>query len=94
VRRLITQAHDEAREILVAHRDALDGIAKALLENETLDAAEVAEVFGDIPKWEHVGNGSLRIQAPSQPVGAGIEAISVEPADAMVIPHDSSRQQL
>ncbi len=95
VRRLITQAHDEAREILVAHRDALDRIAKALLENETLDAAEVAEVFGDIPKWEHVGNGSLRIQAPSQPVAAGVDGMAAETTDPMVIPspHDHSRPQ-
>lgn len=64
VRRLITQAHDEAREILVTHRDALDGIANALLERETLDAKEVAQVFAEVPKWEHTETGALRIQRP------------------------------
>ncbi len=64
VRRLITQAHDEAREILTTHMDALEGIAAALMENETLDAGEVAEVFADVPKWEHTETGALRIQRP------------------------------
>ncbi len=64
VRRLITQAHDEAREILTTHREALEGIANALLENETLDADEVAKVFADVPKWEHTETGALRIQRP------------------------------
>ncbi len=64
VRRLITQAHDEAREILVTHRDALDGIANALLERETLDVKEVAQVFAEVPKWEHTETGALRIQRP------------------------------
>ncbi len=72
VRRLITQAHDEAREILNTHRDALDGIAAALLDTETLDAGEVAEVFANVPKWEHTETGALRIQRPQGvPVGEG-----------------------
>jgi cell division protease FtsH len=72
VRRLITQAHDEAREILNTHRDALDGIAAALLDKETLDAGEVAEVFANVPKWEHTETGALRIQRPQGvPVGEG-----------------------
>jgi len=81
VRRLITQAHDEAREVLTTHRDALDGIAKALLERETLDAAEVAEVLANVPKWEHTETGALRIQRPQGvPVGEGRVA-SQAPSD-------------
>jgi cell division protease FtsH len=64
VRALITAAHDEAREILTTHAEALDRLAGALLERETLDRAEVAEVLYDVPKWEHVNSGSLRIQLP------------------------------
>ena len=64
VRKLITQAHEEAREVLTTHMDALDRIAAELIEKETLDAAEVAEVFSDVPKWEHTEAGAFRIRAP------------------------------
>ncbi len=66
VRALITAAHDEAREILTTHADALERLANALLERETLDRQEVAEILNDVPKWEHVNSGSLRIQIPEQ----------------------------
>ncbi|MCP4223744.1 MAG: cell division protein FtsH, partial [Actinomycetia bacterium] len=36
VRKLITQAHDEARAILTTHRDVLDRLAKELMDRETL----------------------------------------------------------
>jgi uncharacterized membrane protein len=65
VRKLITRAHDEARTILTTHRDALDRIADALIQRETLDAKEVTEIFDDVPKWEHTAEGSMRIQAPN-----------------------------
>ncbi len=64
VRYLINQAHEEAREIITAHRDALDLLATALIEKETLDAAQVAEVLKDVPKWEHDESGSMRIRPP------------------------------
>jgi cell division protease FtsH len=69
VRRLITQAHEEARAILSEHRESLDRLAEALMERETLSGAEVAEVLHDVPKWEHAANGSMRIQAPNGRVG-------------------------
>ena len=69
IRKLITQAHEEARQILTTHRDALDAIAEALMDRETLDGKEVAAVFEDVPKWEHTERGALRIRVPeSQPV--------------------------
>ena len=50
VRRLIETAHQEAYEILVENRDVLDALVVALLERETLDKEEVAEVFGPLIK--------------------------------------------
>jgi cell division protease FtsH len=50
VRRLIDHAHDRARFILTTHRSTLDRLAASLVEKETLDDAELAEVFGDIDK--------------------------------------------
>ncbi len=68
VRKLITAAHDEARTILQHHLDALERMVATLLENETVDREEVAEIFSDVPKWEHALDGSLRIKYPDNPV--------------------------
>lgn len=48
VRRLIDQAHDEAYAILTENRDVLDQLALELLERETLNQAEIADIFSDI----------------------------------------------
>jgi cell division protease FtsH len=75
VRTLITQAHEEAMQIIMAHRDALDRIAAELIELETLDAEGVARVLHDVPKWEHTDSGGLRIKGPgSVSSQAGIAA--------------------
>ncbi|HEY1158543.1 MAG TPA: ATP-dependent zinc metalloprotease FtsH [Arthrobacter sp.] len=50
VRRLIEQAHDEAYEILTENRDILDLLALELLERETLNQAEIADIFRDVRK--------------------------------------------
>jgi cell division protease FtsH len=66
VKKLIETAHNEAWEILVENRDVLDNLVLALLERETLNKAEIAEVFAPIvkrpprPAW----TGSAR-RAPS-----------------------------
>lgn len=50
VRGLIEQAHNEAYEVLNANREVLDRLALALLEKETLDHIELAEIFRDVTK--------------------------------------------
>ncbi len=45
VKKLIAAAHQEAFDILEENRDVLDALVLALLDKETLDKAEVAEVF-------------------------------------------------
>lgn len=65
IRTLITQAHDEAFQILTNHIDALHRLAAELLEKETLGAEEIIALLHDVPKWEHVGDGSGRIQPPT-----------------------------
>lgn len=50
VRRLIDTAHDEAYQILTDNRDVLDRLAYELLERETLNEAEIAEIFADVKK--------------------------------------------
>jgi len=44
VRKLIDDAYARAKEIITANRDKIEAIAKALLEFETLDSAQVREI--------------------------------------------------
>lgn len=50
VRLLIEQAHNEAYQVINDNRDVLDRLALALLEKETLDHLELAEIFTDVKK--------------------------------------------
>jgi cell division protease FtsH len=56
-KRFLATAHQEAFDILEENRDVLDALVLALLDKETLDKAEVAEVFTalrrrpDRPAW-------------------------------------------
>ena len=50
VRALIEQAHDEAWQVLNENRDILDRLASELLEKETLDHDQLAEIFADVKK--------------------------------------------
>ncbi len=45
VKALLGHAHQEAFEILENNRDVLDALVLALLDKETLDKAEIAEIF-------------------------------------------------
>jgi cell division protease FtsH len=44
-KKLLATAHQEAFDILEENRDVLDALVVALIERETLDKAEVAEIF-------------------------------------------------
>ena len=46
VHRLVEEAHSVASDLLTAHRDELDSLARALLEGETLDAPEAYAAAG------------------------------------------------
>jgi cell division protease FtsH len=50
IRRLVEQAHDEAWKVLVDYRDVLDDLVLRLLEVETLNHNELAEVFSPVTK--------------------------------------------
>jgi cell division protease FtsH len=50
VRRFVETAHDEAWEILVEHRQVLDALVLALLERETLNKDDLAEIFAPVHK--------------------------------------------
>ena len=65
VRALIEQAHDEAWAVLNDNRDILDRLATELLEKETLDHVQIAEIFSAVkklperPQW---------LSSPARPV--------------------------
>jgi cell division protease FtsH len=50
VRALIEKAHDEAWQVVNDNRDILDRLARELLEKETLDHNQIAEIFKDVKK--------------------------------------------
>jgi ATP-dependent Zn protease len=51
--RLTDHAYDEAKRLLRKHRAALDRVAHALLEKETLDRAELEELLADVAPDSH-----------------------------------------
>ncbi len=62
VRAFIEAAHQEAYDLLVANREALDAIVVALMERETLDKGEIEEIFRELNLREVRGawTGSAR----------------------------------
>ncbi|MEW1646309.1 MULTISPECIES: ATP-dependent zinc metalloprotease FtsH [unclassified Streptomyces] len=69
VKKLIENAHNEAWEILVENRDVLDALVLQLLEKETLNKEQIAEIFAPIvrrparPSW----TGSSRRTPSTRP---------------------------
>jgi len=52
VTRLLNTAHQEAFDILEANRDVLDALVLELVEKETLDKDQVAQVFEPLRRWD------------------------------------------
>ena len=51
VRHLIDEAHGRARAVLAHHRPTLDRLARQLVEKETVDALELADLLGPLEPW-------------------------------------------
>ena len=51
IRKLIERAHQEAYDILEANRTILDEMVLQLLEKETLNKEEIAEIFAKVTAW-------------------------------------------
>jgi hypothetical protein len=84
VRGLVENAHHEAWEILVEHRDVLDDMVLKLLDKETLGKDEIAEVFAPVAKRpcapHPTGNGR-RPLSTRPPVLTPAELAVMGPAD-------------
>ena len=83
VRLLIEQAHTEAWEVINDNRDVLDNLATELLEKETLDHEQLAEIFKDVkklperPQWlsskERPLSNLPAVKVPSKaPIDSGV----------------------
>ncbi len=69
VRRLLDEAHDEAREILTLHRTTLHRLAADLVEKETLEEPQLLEIFAGLQIWSG-GNGASVRRHPDEGHGA------------------------
>ena len=49
IKRILTEAHDKAREILSGHRDQLETVTRRLLEVEVMEGDELRQLLGIIP---------------------------------------------
>lgn len=64
VRVLIDQAHTEAWTVLNSNRDVLDRLATELLEKETLDHNQLAEIFATVTKLPERAQWLSSVQRP------------------------------
>jgi cell division protease FtsH len=94
VRRLVDTAHDRARAILVGHRHTLDRLAEALVERETLDDTDLAQIFGELDKgagYEPAAPEPEPTAPPERELVGSAMAVEVaapaeEPAPAPAVP--------
>jgi len=86
VRLLIETAHDRARSILATHRDTLDVIAKALVEKETLEDSDLAEIFGPLDKGTGVPKAEPVVSDEPIPVELDLVGVPVGAAVAEAQP--------
>ncbi|MHA3946710.1 ATP-dependent zinc metalloprotease FtsH [Cellulomonas bogoriensis] len=91
VRRFMDFAHDEAYEILNTYRDVLDALVLELLERETLNQAELAEVFAAVTKRDPREvwlSSPERAVSDRPPVRSPLERAAGE--DGPVVPQDEA----
>ena len=90
INKLISQAHQEAFDILTDNRDVLDALVEQLLEKETLDKSEVAEIFEPLrrrqirPAWT---GSETRVPSTVPPVEGSSNGR--QPANGVVIGPDT-----
>ena len=82
IRRLVDDAHAEAREILSLHRATLDQLADALVAHETLGDDQLHGIFGHLDSWETAPSSIGQERSGSTPLapGAGRVAGGVPPS--------------
>ncbi|KAH8677587.1 peptidase family M41-domain-containing protein [Xylariales sp. PMI_506] len=74
VQRLLDESYERSRKLLTEHRKELDLLAKALVEYETLDRAEVEKVIrGEkLPDRMAIPRGPMTVPVPEAPPVPGV----------------------
>jgi cell division protease FtsH len=67
IRRIVEEAHQTAKDILVEHREGMDRISRILLERETIDAEQFAKLLEGAPADEVFGEPEEEPTAPKAP---------------------------
>ena len=92
VRRLLDNAMREAWRILSENRAVLDTLASRLLEEETLDEAQLAEIFKDVvkaperPVWNYQSDAAVPGALMGNPVGVGSAEASATSEASFEVP--------
>jgi cell division protease FtsH len=72
VRRFVDEAHDQARQILLARRDKLDLLTDRLLEKEVIEGPELRELMG-VPEPRDARDGKAPLPVPPEPGGGTVQ---------------------
>ena len=92
VRRLLDNAMREVWRILSENRGVLDTLASRLLEEETLDEAQLAEIFKDVvkaperPVWNYQSDAAVPGALMGNPVGVGSAEASATSEASFEVP--------
>ena len=92
VRRLLDNAMREAWRILSENRAVLDTLASRLLEEETLDEAQLAEIFKEVvkaperPVWNYQSDAAVPGALLGNPVGVGSAEASATSEASFEVP--------
>jgi cell division protease FtsH len=67
IRRIVEEAHQTAKDLLVERREAMDRISRILLERETIDAEEFAKLLEGASDEEVFGEPEEEERVPDRP---------------------------
>jgi cell division protease FtsH len=67
IKRILTEAHEEARRVLLDRRGNLDELSKRLLDREVIEGDELRELIGPVPPKDPEGTVPPAIPAPDVP---------------------------
>jgi cell division protease FtsH len=67
VRRIVEEAHQTAKDLLVEHREQLDKISKILLERETIDAEQFVKLLEGASEEDVFGDEEEEDKGPESP---------------------------
>ncbi len=100
IKRLIDDAYDKAKELILKHRDDVERIAKALLKYETLDADEVEALLAGkeltkptVADLLEVEKNKQQMQVESLPQEEQAQEESDEPMQQEDLPEDEAGQE-